>query len=511
MRRTFDRRDGDFGTTILIVDDEEIIRANLSTICKKIEIEGKLNLLTASDLNSALDILSKTFVNVVLLDKNLKKPDVTEDNGIDGILEMLQLRPQLQILIVSGSRESQDIVRAMKYGAFGFVTKGIDDELLPAQIQKAIQFSQLHLDKIHAEKGKNVNDVPELVGKSAAINRLKALLPQLSETESPVLLLGETGTGKTTFAKLIHQYRKQFLKQERRPFFYLNMASMSPSLIERELFGAEPGSYTGAAKVTHQGFFELANTGTLFLDEIGEISLDVQTKLLEVLQEGTFYRVGGTKKITTSFKLVCATNKNLQDLVNEKRFREDLYWRIAALPIELASLKDRKEDIPDLLKSLLPKISKQNRTQVKFEDLPEDFVEHLVKYPPSGNIRGLEQKLTQLFTLCPKDKQGERLLQFWRKIPELSHFPIPRRKADSSLSIDVLLNSPIDTSSPEFPGFSEFLGAVEKRLLLDAKHRYQTVREMEKALKLSKSTISLKLKQLRLKEAPRISTEERVH
>lgn len=496
MERTFDQRDGDRGTTVLIVDDEESIRANLNAVCGNLPVDVPVSTLCASDLPSAMEILARASVNVVLLDKNIRKPDGSEDDGIEAIPEMLQLRPQLQILIVSGSRESQDIVKAMRYGAFGFVTKGIDDELLPAQIGKAIEVSRLVLDKTRFERGAEVSETGELVGKSPAVSRLRVLIPQLAETDGPVLLLGETGTGKTTLAKLIHHYRKRYLKQERRPFFYVNIAALSPTLVERELFGAEPGSYTGASKVTHQGFFELANTGTLFLDEIADITPEVQTKLLEVLQEGTFYRVGGTKKISSSFKLICATNKNLYELAKKKQFREDLYWRIAALPIELPPLRERREDIPDLIRAVLPSISRKCRAQIRYEDLPEDFIEYFSKNPPEGNIRGLEQKLTQLLTLCPKDKSGTRLLQYWKRVPELCPYPIPRKRTAGGMPVSLLMNAPIDTSDPEFPGFHEFLASMEKQILLDARSRYGTVREIASALKLSKSVAGHRLKQL---------------
>jgi DNA-binding NtrC family response regulator len=295
---TFDQLppDKDKGPSVLIVDDEKSARETLRMAVSSTDTGENINVLFASNLPEAMAIIEKTKLHVVLLDKNIG-PDETdpEQNGLDAIPEILNLQPHVQILMVTASDDVQDAVKAIKFGAFGFITKGSEPELIICQINKAIQISRLVIDKISLDRTREKADFDDLGGKSTLIKKAVARGKAFAESNQPVLLRGETGTGKTTIAKLIHEHRQKFLKEKSRPFFGINIASLSSDLAERELFGNEKGAYTDA-KEMKLGFFELANNGTLFLDEIGDVSLDLQVKLLKVIDEGKFFRLGWGKR-----------------------------------------------------------------------------------------------------------------------------------------------------------------------------------------------------------------------
>lgn len=499
--RTYDQQpDRDLGPTVLIVDDEEPIRVHLQNICQTLDETNSLHVITAATIPQAIDVLSSMPVHVVLLDKYFGSDGGTEQNGIEAIPEMLKIRPQLQVLVVTASKSTQDVVEAMRLGAFGYVVKPTDDDterLLIAQIRKAVEMAKLIIDKARLEiASRNEERVP-IVAKSKATRHLLSMIPLVAESDRPVLLRGPAGSGKTEMAKLIHEYRKRFLKQNDRPFFDVNMAALSPTVIERELFGNEPGAYTGATNKTHLGYFELAHNGTLFLDEIADISLDVQAKLLTILQEGTFRRVGGTKKLHTSFKLICATNKNLEELIKKNLFREDLYDRIATFPIHLPPLRERKEDIPDLIRAVLPKMCKLSHVYVSYEELPKDFIDFLTNHPLEGNIRTLENKLSFLLTLSDKDRKGRPILKNWKKIHQVVDKPAPQQPNRKSINLHELMTLPLDVVGPSFPGLGTVVASIEHRILLDAQNKFQKNKDIANALRLSEGAVSIRLKHLK--------------
>ncbi len=481
--------DKDDALTILIVDDEELGRLRLESACSA--LGSAYQIVLAASLPEALKILAAKRVHVVLLDKNVgPEESCTAQNGIEAIPEMLTLQPHLQILMITGSKDLQDAVLATRYGAFGYVTKDTPEALLIANIQKAVQMASLIIEKERLSRstvstGEQVN----LVGTSSAIRRLKAQVTDIARSERPILLLGETGTGKTTVAKIIHEARKQYLKQKDRPFVAINIAALSPNLVEGELFGSERGAYTGSV-ASKQGLFEIANSGTLFLDEIGEISPDIQKKLLTVLETGLFRRVGGTKELKSNFRLICATNRNLEEMVQAGTFREDLYLRLSTFPIIVPSLKDRPEDIPELVRSLLPRSSRENRVSVTFEEIPSDYIEYLKKNIPNGNIRGLEQQISRLLVHVPKDRNGRPLLKKWRAVAK----PLPAQSyAPETVSIEHLLSKQIDFVSADFPGLTEFLEKIENRILSEVSKKFQKKGDIAKFLKLPKTTTRTKL------------------
>jgi len=476
--------------TILIVDDEELGRTSLESIC--CELSDDFRIVSAAHLNEAFTVLSSQRVHVVLLDKHVG-PDTDDltQNGIEAITEMLKLQPYLQILMVTGSKEIQDAVLATQYGAFGYVTKDLSPVLIRNQIQKATQMAALLIEKEEKSRDQSKSlDKLFVQGVSPAMKKLRAQVSDVSQTERPILLLGETGTGKTTLAKLIHENRKKFLKQRERPFIGVNIAALSPQLIEGELFGSERGSFTGSV-TTKQGLLELANSGTLFLDEIGEISLDIQKKLLTVLESGVFRRVGGTKELKSHFGLICATNRNLEKMVAEGTFREDLFLRLSTFPIVIPPLKERPEDIPALIEAILPRCSKDNGVSISFSEIPHDYLEWLKRNVPPGNIRGIEQNLSRLFVHAPRDRAGNILLKKWK----LVFNPTPLvHKPHRALTPADILSQPINFISDDFPGLGRFLRQFEERILREVSLHFPSNRDAAKFLKLSESTTSVKLR-----------------
>lgn len=496
LTRTFDQHppDKDFGPTVLIVDDDALSVNRLKDICESTKDASSLRLLIATNLKEAVEILAANPVHVVLLDKDLRPSSATPleevptENGIEFIPQILELAPSAQILVVTSSREVEDCVHAMKLGAFGYITKENPDSVIFSQIEKAIQVSTLTLMKIRSERGLHIPDQrTRLVGTSVAVEQLRSQLLAVAETNRPILLTGETGVGKTTCAKLIHDHRKEFLKQSDRPFLELNIGAIPPTLAERELFGNERGSYTGATDA-RPGYFELANNGTLFLDEIGEATPELQVKLLKVIDEGKFYRIGGSKERHSSFKLICATNRNLEQMVTQGLFREDLYMRISTFVVRVPSLEERKEDVPEIVRSILPRSCKENNVYVSYEDLPKDFIEYLSSGSIRGNIRGIERELSRILVYAPKDIHNFPQLKNWRL-----GFGYPRslvsRGGEKPLTMNEIRSRPFKVTE-EFPGLKGALAEIQEKIVTDTVEQSPTKMAAAKLLKVANSTIS---------------------
>lgn len=508
---TFDQHppDKDYGSTVLIVDDDSGVRTDLEDICRHIEPLGSFRTLTCAAIEEALQILSETAVDVVLLDKNIGvEGSASYKNGIEAIPEFLRLQCHLQILMVTGSSDISDVVRAITLGAFNYVVKGSPEDLLIAQIKQAATVAHLTLNRIRTERTPKRPSLNVLAGNSPAMRQLKSQLEMVAETNRPVLLLGDSGTGKTTGAKLVHEFRQAYLKQSDRPFIALNMASISSTMAEGELFGNEPGAYTDA-KTARPGYIELANHGTLFLDEIGEASLELQAKLLKVLDEGKFFRLGGKKEMQSRFKLVCATNRNLEEMVETGQFRQDLYMRISTFPVRMPTLEERKEDIPQIVKSLLPKCCEENQVFIDFSELPQDFIEFLQENKIDGNIRGIDHCLSRLLVYVPKDKRGRPQFQGWRSIVA----PFVRKSSAKAfvaqLSLKDLLQAEYDVMGNGFPGLETVIAKVEEKIIKEALAKHPTDMAAAKALGFTRGGFSMKLKRLRIRAKAESTTAEK--
>lgn len=497
---TYDRHfpDKDPSPTLLIIDDEESSRRRLKAILQTTEEGRVLKSYFCGSLVEALEVLANTSVHVILLDKRLgADPTAPGQNGIEAIPEILQIQPHVQIIMVTGSNDHKDTVRAMSLGAVDYVTKETPDSLLLSRIHRAIALSKISINQARQDRTKSYEST-ELGGKSRTFKAILAQTQILSESNRPVLLLGESGTGKTEIAKWINECRRRFLKQGERPFFHINMAALSSDVVESELFGHEKGSFTDATE-TRQGFFELSNNGTLFLDEIGEASLDLQAKLLTVIESGEFYRLGSKKKLKSSPKIICATNRNLEEMVQKGLFREDLLMRISSFPIRMPNLDERREDVPDIIRALLPKCCKYNNVFVKFEDIPGDFIDHLMRIPLKGNIRGIEHQLDRLLVFSQRDANGKPNLKNWRGIPGLyvkKNDPFSQIAPEkTSISLKDLQSLPFDVVGSGFPGLKNFLGLITKKILEDAIHKHGRITEVAQVLHLAPGHVSTLLKQ----------------
>ena len=501
LDRTYDQTppDRDQGPTVLIVDDEELCRQTLRAECSQALQERTFRLLECGSIDEAIRILSEQEVHAILLDKKLGD-DLGDpnQNGILSIPRLLSMQPHLQILMVTGSDDDQDIVDAMRNGAFGYVLKGSKPGLLTEQIKNAVRYAMLSQDSLRSNHSDRAKGRKGLVGGSPAITQLGRQVEALAKTETSVLLQGETGTGKTTVAELIHELRQLFLKQESRPFIHLNMAAIPENLAESELFGAEKGSFTGCVGAK-PGSFELANGGTLFLDEIGDAPMALQKKLLTVLDEGIFKRVGGTEYKKSKFRLICATNKNLDELVKAGLFREDLQMRISTITIRIPSLAERKQDIPQLVKCLLPKCCERGSIRVGFKDLPEDFIEHLKEAPLQGNIRGLVQQIERLLLFAPRDRRGRPIFKLWKSVPGLQIRAKEARISPGGISMDEILERKLDVvGDKKFPGLFKFIEVITKQIFSEAHKKLETSSERARVLNVSQSVVSRQLQAIGL-------------
>ena len=360
---------------ILIIDDEDKLRNLLSRI---IRLEG-FHVREASDLKTARKILDKESPDVLLCD--VKLPD---GNGVDFVLETRAKHPSVEIILLTAYGNIADGVQAMKNGAFDYITKGDDNEKIIPLLNSVIE--KIHLKnrvaRLETQFKKNY-DFNNILGESNLILEAVALAKKVAGTDATVLLMGETGTGKEVFAQAIHYGSKRSIN----PFIALNCSTLNKELLESELFGHKEGSFTGATK-EKKGLIEEANTGTLFLDEIGEMHIELQAKLLRVLETREFIKVGDTKTTKSDVRIITATNKLLLNEVNTGKFREDLYYRLNAFTIILPALRERKSDIPLLASHFLKVYAEKTNPLIK--SMSKDFQDALKKHEWKGNIRELK-------------------------------------------------------------------------------------------------------------------------
>ncbi|MDK2819045.1 MAG: sigma-54-dependent Fis family transcriptional regulator [Spirochaetota bacterium] len=363
---------------ILVIDDEENIR---SGIVFALQEEG-YTVQSAENGEQGLEKLNLFLPDLVICDVKM--------HGIDGIEFLTQAKkkhPMIPIIMLTGHAGLDDAINAMKIGAYDFLTKPVHLEKLFLLIQRALSStkSQQHSKELEhrLDQRKGFKDI---IGNSPQINKMIDILKQVSPTDATVLLLGESGVGKEVFANAIHENSERI----NGPFVKVHCAALPETLLESELFGHEKGAFTGAT-TKRQGRFERADGGTIFLDEIGDISPHVQVKLLRVLQEREFERVGGEETITVDIRIITATNKNLEQAVKNGTFREDLYYRLNVVEITIPPLRERTEDIPKLSIEFLQRITKKyNKNIIEFS--PE-VLNIFLKYPWPGNIRELQNAI----------------------------------------------------------------------------------------------------------------------
>jgi len=367
--------------SILIVDDEKNI---LLTVSQSLQLAGYHTELAQTG-QLALDVAAARPVDAVLLD--VRMPDL---DGLQVLERLLALQPGLSVIMMSGHATIDTAVRATQLGARDFLEKPVARDRLLLALRNALehQAAVAQLQELQAEAGQY-----EMVGKGPAMSRLYALLSRAAPSEGRVLISGENGTGKELVARALHRHSRRSAG----PFVRVNCAAVPEGLIESELFGHERGAFTGATAV-RRGKFELADTGTLFLDEVGDMPAAMQAKLLRVLQENEFERVGGTETLRVDVRVVAATNRDLEADVAAGRFREDLYYRLAVVHLRTPPLRERREDLPELLSTFLAEACRRNgRRPLRL--LP-DAVALLSAQPYPGNVRELRNLVERLAILC---------------------------------------------------------------------------------------------------------------
>lgn len=375
--------------TILTIDDEENIRNGLAD---NFELEG-YNVKAAGSGKEGLEIIENESIDLVITD--LKMDGMS---GQEVVRQVTTKYPGIPIIVLTGHGSIDDATEAIKAGAFDFLTKPLDLDHLNIVVKNALRGKELaQQNKELKEKLLNKNNSLEMIGKSSELNRVRTMIEKAAPTKANVLITGESGVGKELVANAIHKQSSRASA----PFVIVHCAALSESLLESELFGFEKGAFTGA-EAQHKGRFELANGGTIFLDEIGEINQATQVKLLRVLQEKTFERVGGEKTISVDVRVVAATNRNLEDEVKAGRFREDLYYRLNVVRIEMPSLRERKDDIPLLMHSFLREFNIENEKNIKGFDNRSKSA--LIKYNWPGNIRELKNCIESAVVMCTGDE-----------------------------------------------------------------------------------------------------------
>ncbi|MGE0645711.1 MAG: sigma-54-dependent transcriptional regulator [Nitrospira sp.] len=366
---------------VLLIDDEPRVRTSL-----KMVLEPLYDILQAGDGHEGLDIFRKHEPDLVLLDVILP--------GTDGLAVLQTLRMERNVtpvIMLTGTKSVKTAVDAMKLGAADYLSKPFDVDELRIVIDRTLNSSELE-QEVKSLRAQVVRRYAfhNLIGKSEGMQDIYSKIEQVADSRTTVLITGESGTGKELVAKALHYNSSR----RDRPFVALNCAALPETLIESELFGHEKGSFTDAT-ARRTGQFELAHTGTLFLDEIGDLSAVTQAKLLRVIQEREFTRIGGVQPIKVDVRIVAATNKNLDDLVRKGQFREDLYYRINVIALYLPPLRERSEDIPLLAKHFLEKrLEEEKRPQIEFN---KDALELLTRYSWPGNVRELENFVEQAF------------------------------------------------------------------------------------------------------------------
>lgn len=371
-------------SSILIIDDERAIRNTLSEI---LQHEGyKIDV--AENGEEGYEKFKKNSYDVVLCDIKMPKMD-----GIEFLEKSREVNPDVPLIMISGHGNIETAVEAVKKGAYDYISKPPDLNRLLITIRNATDKTTLVAETKTLKR--KISKVQEIIGDSEPIQKIKDTIAKVAPTDARVLVTGENGVGKELVAKWIHEQSNRC----RGPLIEVNCAAIPSELIESELFGHEKGSFTSAVK-QRIGKFELANEGTLFLDEVGDMSLDAQAKVLRALQEGTITRVGGDKEIKVNVRVVAATNKNLMEEVEAKRFRLDLYHRLGVILIHVPSLNDRRNDIPALVDHFLTNICNEYGTAKK--QIAPDAVTMLQQYNWTGNIRELRNIVERLVILSDK-------------------------------------------------------------------------------------------------------------
>ena len=451
-------------SSILIIDDEQEIRESLSQL---VELEGyKWD--SASNAEEGLHKLTEGLYDLVLLDINL--PD---RSGLEVLRSVKHENPLASVIMITAYDSSQVAFEASKEGADSYITKPWDNDKLLVEIRNLLDKTRLQVENIQLRRALKRFGLPNIVGRSDPMQKVFDLITQVAPSRATVLILGESGTGKELVAKTIHATSTR----SDRPFVPVNTGSMPVDLLESTLFGHMKGAFTSAV-ATKRGLFEVADQGTIFFDEIGTIGLETQAKLLRVIQEREFMRLGGTETVKVDVRILAATNADLRKMVTEGRFREDLYYRLNVISLSLPPLRTRKEDIPHLLDHFLKKFGKENgRDNLQFTP---DTLKVLMDYDWPGNVRELENAVERAVVLASGPSLGRDLL------PEAM---VQNGESTSRLAADCM----------EGKSLFEITEGFERRVILEMLSRTNwSQTEAAERFKIPLSTLNQKIRRLQI-------------
>lgn len=419
---------------ILIVDDEMLVRNFLAETLRRKNLE----VMTAENGQKALAMLKETSFDMVITD--MKMPDIT---GIDVLRKVKELSPSTIVVVITAFGSIENAVEAMRLGAFNYLIKPFSPDTIEAVIEKAREHLSLLEENQYLRQqlsSGGSRNVPKVIGDSPVMKKILNDVSQVAKSNASVFINGESGTGKEVIAQAIHD---QSLRANR-PFIKVNCAAVPETLIESEFFGHEKGAFTGA-NARRLGRFELANSGTLLLDEITEIPLPLQAKLLRVIQEQEFERVGGTKPVKVDVRLISTTNRDIKEAISHKVIREDLYYRLNVVPIYIPPLRERREDILPLADYFLEKMSQENHREKKV--LTSDAQKKLLAYAWPGNIRELANIIERAVVMdnCPNLTPDHLFIDGGSLQPPLlnslpSQNPIPVSTSTSTLPLGITLH-----------------------------------------------------------------------
>ncbi len=425
--------------TILVVDDEQNVR---QLICKVLEKEG-FTVLTACNGSEGLEIFHKNSIDLIISD--IKMPEMS---GIEFLHKVKEEEPGIGFILITAFATTETAIDAIRSGAQDYITKPFDLKEIVTTVRKIL---------LTADSGDDLNyrlndsDDSKTTSNSPVMQQVYRLAKKVAVSDSTVLILGETGTGKEVISTAIHQWSRRCDK----PMIKVNCGAIPDNLLESELFGYEKGAFTGASS-SKPGRFEIADGGTIFLDEIGDISPQLQVKLLRVLQERTFERLGGIKPVSVNVRIIAATNRDLKEAVKAGEFREDLYYRLNVVPIQLPPLRERKEDIEDLVNVFLRSSAGISGCAVK--SMSPEAMACLKNYNWPGNIRELENIVERCVVITEDDIIGADSLP-----PEIiSYMPETEASSDGSDSDSTQPGSPAHTDSAASPSSAAPAGSTSK-------------------------------------------------
>jgi DNA-binding NtrC family response regulator len=394
---------------VLIVDDEEVLRDVLEVVLRR---EG-FEIVSASTGEEALSMLDGEEVDLVILDVML--PGIS---GIDTLRAIRISNPNLPVIVITAFSSIDGAIEAMKHGAFHYIPKPFKNEEVVMTVNKALEQRRLshENERLKSELSERFS-YANIIGKSEIMRKVFDLIRLAAPSRSNILIIGESGTGKELVAKAIHHASPR----ARNAFVTVNSGSLPPELLESSLFGHMKGAFTGAI-ATKRGLFEVADGGSIFLDEIGNINLETQAKLLRVIQEKEFMRLGSVDTVRVDVRIIAATNADLQKLMAESRFREDLYYRLNVITIFLPPLRRRREDIVLLVGHFLQKYSEENKRKVR--EVTADAMRILMDHPWPGNVRELENTIERAVVLCTGDRITPELLPEYLRYPLRTDQPV---------------------------------------------------------------------------------------